>query len=342
MAQLTLLFPFVARAAEVAVFGPEISNLSPADADAVASLIAQAYASASQASVAAPSEARAALEPGHSYEAAAAKLGAKEYLRLSAVSAGRSLVISASRHRADGSLLQQAKQTSEGLEGVARDADSLAQALLGRASLAAPPRPIAAAPTDPMMLESPPDAKPRKEETDNFYGFKTGVHFPVAKDAKYWTGLSLQFVGRLQFPRFFLEFGAGFIVPTIIENRDSSCFSDPSTGATVCDGGDSANRGYIGGFTTELGASYYLTQGNVALYVGGGVIPRIVLAGLDNASHDIAGMLAYAQFGLTAPRRGSTHFFADVRLAQAILPQHLNSGEPVWSTEPSLHAGLAW
>jgi hypothetical protein len=183
-----------------------------------------------------------------------------------------------------------------------------------------------------------------KDETDNFYGFKTGVHFPVAKEAKYWTGLSLQFVGRLQFPRFFIEFGAGFIVPTIVENRyqESTCALDPITGTTTCTDPAPSNRGYIGGFTTELGASYYLTQGNVVPYVGGGVIPRIVLAGLDNEAHDIAGMLAYAQFGFTAPRRGNTHFFADVRLAQAILPQHLESGEPVWSTEPTLHAGLGW
>ena len=183
--------------------------------------------------------------------------------------------------------------------------------------------------------------KTHKDETDNFYGFKTGVHFPLAKDAKYWTGLSLQFVGRLQFPRFFLEFGAGFIVPTIIENDYEQCSFDQATGTSICTDPD-PKRGYIGGFTTELGASYYLTQGNVAPYVGGGIIPRIVLAGIDNQSHDIAGMLAYAQFGLTAPRRGNTHFFADLRLAQAILPQHLQSGEPVWSTEPSLHAGLAW
>lgn len=342
LAHVLWLLPIAAHAADIAVFGPEISNLTAQDAEAVAGLIAQAYASASQQSVVPLSESRSAAEAGTSYEAAAAKLGVKEYLRLSAVSAGRSLVISASRHRADGSVLFQTKQMSEGVEGVARDADAIAQALLGKAaSLATPPSPSASPAATPSDVEMPPW---KKDETDNFYGFKAGVHFPLAKDAKYWTGLSLQFVGRLQFPRFFIEFGAGFIVPTIIDDRydDSVCGFDPTTGTTVCNDPDNGDHGYIGGFTTELGASYYLTKGNVVPYVGGGIIPRIVLAGLNNESHDIAGMLAYAQFGFTAPRRGHTHFFADVRLSQAILPQHLESGDPVWSTEPTLHAGLGW
>jgi hypothetical protein len=340
LAHVLWLLPIAAHAADVAVFGPEISNLPAQDAEAVAGLIAQAYASASQQSVVPPSEARSATEAGTSYEAAAAKLGVKEYLRLSAVSAGRSLVISASRHRADGSVLFQTKQVSEGLEGVARDADAIAQALLGKTSLAAPPSP---SPVSPAAEVEMPPAK-FKEDTDNYYGFKTGVHFPLAKGANYWTGLSLQFVGRLQFPRFFIEFGAGFIVPTIIDDRydESVCGFYPATGTTVCNDPDNGDRGYIGGFTTELGASYYLTKGNVVPYVGGGIIPRIVLAGLNNESHDIAGMLAYAQFGFTAPRHGHTHFFADIRLSQAILPQHLESGDPVWSTEPTLHAGLGW
>src|SRR5512139_1218911 len=103
---------------------------------------------------------------------------------------------------------------------------------------------------------------------------------------------------------------------------------DPITGQTVCPEQEASKRGFLGGFTTELGASYYLTSGQVAPYLGGGIIPRIVLAGVDRGdAHDVASVAAYVQFGFTAPRRGGTHFFCDVRLAQAILAQHVVSGD---------------
>jgi hypothetical protein len=53
-------------------------------------------------------------------------------------------------------------------------------------------------------------------------------------------------------------------------------------------------------------------------------------------------MLAYAQVGLTFPRDRPTRFLVDLRIAQAILPQHLNNGREVWPTDPSLHAGIGW
>jgi hypothetical protein len=104
-----------------------------------------------------------------------------------------------------------------------------------------------------------------------------------------------------------------------------------------------SKHGFIGGITTEIGASYYLTDGNIAPYIGGGLIPRVVLAGIDSSQkRDIASMSAYGQFGFTVPRNSSTRFMCDLLVAQAILPQHLKGGREVWPTEPSLHVGIGW
>lgn len=342
VACIGLFAPRIASAADVAVFPPEMGNLSAQDASTVGELIAQAYASVSQQSVVSPTYAQTALTQGQTYEGAAAQLGVKEYIRLSAVAAGRYIAIAASRYQADGRLLQQAKQNANGIEGLTYTADSMARALLGQSA----PAPVLAPTVTQPMEYAPQVRQPRKKREDHMdYGVKAGVHLPFAKNSRYYSAVSLQFDGRLQFPRFFLEFGVGFILPTVIDDNsyDSNCGYD-GNGNYTCMDAPRSNRGYIGGITTELGASYYLTDTNIAPYIGGGLIPRVVLAGLDGGEdkRDIASMSAYAQVGFTLPRRSTTHFFCDLRLAQAILPQHLDNDREVWPTEPSLHVGLGW
>lgn len=181
------------------------------------------------------------------------------------------------------------------------------------------------------------------------YGFKAGLHMPLARDAAYYPTISLQFEGRLQLPRMFLEFGAGFVLPTVIRDEQyESCTWNNETQMSICTDPPTSNRGHTGGFTAEIGASYYLTNTDVSPYVGGGLITRIILAGLDDYDTDevnernIASILAYAQFGLTFPRSNTTRFFADLRVAQAMLAQRLENGRSVWPVEPTLHVGFGW
>jgi hypothetical protein len=322
-------------AADVAVFAPEASNLSSQDASAVGELVAQSYALVARQGVLSPTNAQPALAQAKTYEAAAAQLAVREYIRLSAVATGRRIVISAWRCRADGSVLQQARQIAESIEDLAFASDGVARALFSGSPPASPGPP------------APPAVTARPPETDNMvYGLKAGVHMPLARDAAYYPAVSLQFNGRLQLPRVFFEFGAGFLLPTVIQDTsDGSCVWDNATMTTVCPT-SSSNRGHVGGFTAELGASYYLTEGDVGLYVGGGMITRVILAGLDNGDGDdernIASLPLYAQFGLTFPRHNTTRFFADLRVAQAILPQYLENEDVVWPIEPTLHTGFGW
>ena len=84
---LGLLSTTAVHAADVAVFAPEATNLSPQDASAVGELTAQSYAFISRQQVVSPAQSQAALTQAHTYEGAAAQLGVKEYIRISAVAA---------------------------------------------------------------------------------------------------------------------------------------------------------------------------------------------------------------------------------------------------------------
>jgi hypothetical protein len=337
---LGLLAAGTVHAADVAVFAPETNNVSAADASAVGELIAQSYALVSHQSVLAPAQSAAALTAPEAYQAAAAQLGVKEYIRLNVVAAGPRIAISAGRYRADGQVLQQVKQVAANIEDVAVIADGLARALL-TGSVAAGE--LAAAPV-------PPPPPPPKAEVDNMvYGFKAGLHMPLARDALYYPTVSLQFVGRLQLTHTFLEFGAGFVLPTVIQDEPYvSCPFDSTTMMSVCPP-NTSKRGHTGGFTAEIGASHYLSDTNVSPYIGGGLITRIILAGLDNnyesdatSERNIASILVYGQFGLTYPRHNTTRMFADLRVSQSVLSQRLENGRSVWPVEPTVHVGFGW
>lgn len=337
-----VLLPAAVRAADVAVFAPETSNLSPQDANAVGELIAQAYAMVSRQNVLSPASSQPALVQTRAYEAAAAQLAVKEFIRMSAVAAGRRIVIIAGRYQADGRVLQQVRQIVESIEDVALASDSVARALFTGTAQSAMPPPAGAAQAAPAPFAPPP-----RKKDQMVYGLKSGVHMPLARNASYYSAVSLQFNGRLQLPRFFLEFGVGFLLPTVMRNAPYvSCTWDVTTMTNVCPQ-TTSDRGHVGGITAEIGASYYLTDSDVAPYVGGGIIPRAILAGLDGNNgegneRDIASMSGYVQVGLTFPRHQTTRFFVDLRVAQALLEQHLENGDTVWPSEPTLHAGIGW
>lgn len=165
------------------------------------------------------------------------------------------------------------------------------------------------------------------------YGAKTGVYLPFAKGAKYEPHLGIQFDLRLEMDKFFLEFGVGAIIPTrenVYCDRYNRDYRDN------CSGG---RRGSLSAFTTEIGASYLLSDGNVAPYIGLGLLPRFWI---DHPRDDIASMSAYAQFGVMLPRESSMRLFADVRVAQAMISSRLNNGQSVYPTELTLHAGIGW
>ncbi|MFT3923165.1 MAG: hypothetical protein QM778_11590 [Myxococcales bacterium] len=326
LSTLLTILPTTAWAADVAIFPAETSNLAPADNLAVGELLAQAYAGVSRQAVLSPVRTEYAVAHATTYEGAAQSLGVTEYVRTSTLAVGRLIVITATRYTSDGTFVYQSKMTAHSMEDLPAISDRMAKALWHRVD-------DSEVRTRDNVVQDEARVKPRVA-SEKVFGFKTGVYFPMARGAKFDTSIGLQFDIRFEMDRFFLEFAAGFIFPTSF--ADNTCSSyDESAG--YCTGSD-RKHGTVGGFTGEIGASYFLTNGNAAPYIGIGLIPRLTV----DINNDVANMLAYAQLGIMLPRDSSIRFYGDFRASQGLLETHLENGAGVHTTELTLHVGFGW
>jgi hypothetical protein len=326
LVSLFALLPASALAADIAIFPAETSNLSPSDNLAVGELLAQSYAAASRLAVLSPVRTADTVAHSTSYEGAAQTLGVKEYVRTSTLAVGRLIVITATRYQRDGTFVYQSKMTARSLEDLPAISDRMAKALVQRVD------DDEVRNRNNVVLDEA-RIKPRRA-SERVFGVRTGVMMPYAKGASYDPHLSIQFDMRFEMDRFFMEFAAGFIMPTRIYD---SCDYDGSDRAS--DRCAPRNQGSLAALATEIGASYFLTDGNAAPYLGVGLVPRILLGGVER---DIASMAGYAQLGCMLPRDASTRFYADLRVTQTMIEAHLRNGRGIFPTEFALHAGVGW
>lgn len=316
-----LYAPPGASAADIAVFPAEAQNLPPADAVAVGELLAQSYAASSQSAVLSPGRSAPTLAQSPSYVEAARALGVAEYVRITALAVGRRIVVTAMRHRADGSLIYQESLIADSPEDLVPVCDRLGKALFAQRS-----DEFARTYRNVTLSEASPQNRLWREK---LFGFKTGLHVPFARGARFSPAVALEFDLRLELSNYFVEFGAGALIPTRVD--------DANDGYDVDETLTRNNRGSAGGLFGELGASRFLTDGDLGLYAGGGVIPKILFT-----NNDAAALALYAQLGLTLPRASATRFSADLRFAQSVLGQHLNDGRRVFPAELSFLAGVGW
>jgi len=310
----------VAAAADIAIFPAEAPSLLPSDAIAVGELLAQAYAATSRSAVLAPSRTAQTLASSQTYQQAATTLGVAEFVRSSALAVGRRIVVSATRHRADGQLVYQESLIADSSEDLVPVCERIAKALHFQQ-----PDEVARTYRNVTLSESRPQNRLWHEK---LFGVKAAVHVPFARNARLSPTVGVAFDMRLELASWFVEFGAGIMIPSPAEDLDGEYEADGSEKIN--------NRGSTGGLFAEVGANRFLTQGDIGLYAGGGVMPKILF------SDDGAGMALFGQLGLTMPRESSTRFSTDLRFAQSVLPQHLNNGRAVFPSEASLHAGIGW
>jgi hypothetical protein len=71
-----------------------------------------------------------------------------------------------------------------------------------------------------------------------------------------------------------------------------------------------------GGIWLDIGGDFYLTQGNTAPYLGGGLMPRL----MSDSGQSIANFAPYLQGGVMFFRDQKTRFYTDFRVAQNVLP----------------------
>jgi hypothetical protein len=326
-------------AAEIAVFPVNAINLDPGDAEAIGTVIAQAYARETGADVMAPRAVSRAAGEESNAATVAGWLGVEEYIEITAVglidkdadrhqrrrgAADGRIIVQAARRAKNGDVIYRAEMTATSLGDMEAVAARLARALHEK-------RPAA----ETLALDTVTGKEAMGQNrtfTEKIFGLKTGAMIPLASGRKFEPAVSLAFDTRLETKKYFLEFGGQLTVPT--ENNDAA-------------------RGYgvLGG---EIGGSYYLTDESISPYVGAGLLPRLIIGeGIDTP----ANMAAYSQVGVMFARESSTRLYADIRIVQNVTPIRWRRpevspwdggpyaevrGKATYPTEIGLQVGIGW
>lgn len=269
--------------AQTAVFPAQVTNLSEEEGAAITAVVADAYAEASPESVTLAGQPRD--EEGHAVPPAAAaqQLKAEEYVTISATRLSQNIIISAARFSQSGEELYRVRMTAASLDDVEAVATRIAKALVARTDT-----------TETMTIDTVTEREGEKKNrtfSEKVIGVKTGFDW-VFSSTDFEPIISVGFDARLEARHYFLEFGAGFSLPS--------------------SGGNSSNVD-VGGVYAEFGGSYYLTHTSISPYVGAGVLPRLL--GGDEMDGG-ANLALYVQGGAMFFRESSSRLYADLRLAQ--------------------------
>jgi hypothetical protein len=319
-AMASALVASAASAAEVAVFLPQVVNLSPGQAEAIGTVLAQAYAHAANTEVLGPNQTSSAVTDPNHLQDAAAKLGVAEYIETSAVGlvssepGGSRIVIQATRRAQSGQAIFRAELTATSMGDVEIVAQRLARALFQQ-------RP--AEETVDIHTVTAKEASPENRTfSRKLTGPKVGVIFPVSAHKSYDPLIALSWSTRLEGGSYFVEFATGIALPRSTEQ-------------------DYESQG-IGQLWADVGGSLFLSDSAVAPYLGLGISPRLIVS--DGATVNIA---PYAQAGILMARTSSVHIFVEFRAAQNLLSvkeavHGLRTDRDFRPTEVGGLAGISW
>jgi hypothetical protein len=287
-----------AHASVVAVMPVRGVNLSEGQCDAIGVLFANAFARDANVAVASPLESKRALEQSKTPSAAAAQLGGSEYVELRAIQLGKRVTVTGILYSRDGSELFRAETAASSLDEMEMATARLSRALILRQpipKMSLSEKTVTEVPEAPAVPEvvADPTAYPKA------LGFKTGLLFPMSSGRSFSPMMSLMFDGRIGTRDYFLEFGAGAAVST----------EDQYYSGTI----------RLDSFFAELGGSVYLSSGNVALYVGGGISPGLWVSDRYNNTNTGARCTIYGQAGINFSRDSRTRVYTEFRIAQHIL-----------------------
>ena len=321
---LSILASGVAHAADVAVLPVQGTNLEAGEVEAIGVLIANAYGAEAKVDVLGPvqvAKVEQTVDPAGGVPAIITALGVKEYVEVAAVRLKTKLTLHAVLRSADGNILHSVDVTAASLDDMEQVSQRIAKALVNRLALAE---------TQTIHNVTKNEGKATNRTfVEKVMGLKTAFILPVASGLKFQPAMSLSFDGRFETDKGFLEFGVGFTLPTLND--------DDKIG--------------LGGLFTEFGGSYYLMDQNVSPYIGAGVIPRIYWGSSDGGVR----AAIYGQAGVMFMRESSTRLYAELRVAQNILPfsrersfysydsgSSSSSSHDYYPTEFSLNVGIGW
>jgi hypothetical protein len=269
--------------AAVLMFPAEVTNVEPGEGEAIVAVIADAYATASGQQVTIVKADPAA--PQGSYPERAKALGGGEYLVVRAVRLDEKIRIRVTRHKAEGTVIASESMTAISLDDMEPVAERLAVALVQETS-------TDQARTHRNVTGRETQAKNRMFN-EKIIGIKAQLDMPFARDISIAPPVALGVDFKLEADAWFMEFGAGFMIPTPGDEDQAS----------------------FGGLVSEIGGSFYLTDSEVSLYAGAGALPRILLSADGQGGANIA---LYGQFGAMFARSSSSRFYTDLRVAQNV------------------------
>ncbi len=265
------------------------TNLKVAEVDAIWQLVATAYQAQRADGVPTRMETEAALEQMKSAPAAAAQLGAAEYIHVSAVRLRQRIVIAGSLHGADGALLHTAKITALSMDDVEPASERLVQALVRRTATEQS--------RDLETITSAEAASKNRTSVHKSWGVEAAFTYPVAYGHELAPMLSAGVYKHFEGTRHFIELAGGFFIPEGFSEHDLS----------------------YGGVYGDFGANWYLAQNDTSVYLGAGVMPRLASAAVTNIA-------PYAQAGIMLFRESTSRLHADLRVAQNVLAVGFHEG----------------
>lgn len=303
----------------IAVFPVTSTNLTEGESAALGVLFAAQVREEKGGRLIAPDKASKYSSDSSEQQSAASYMKVEQYLSVEAVRLDRTTIVTATLYNQDGSVVRSAKMSAKSVDDFQYVSERLVSALMSGA-------PVEKTRTLDNITTEEAEGKNRTF-VEKVFGFKTSWVVPYSSQIDLPTMVGVSFDGRLEGKNYFLEFGAGILLP-----------------ASTYDGG--GGHGY-GGVFAEIGASYYLTHTSVSPYLGAGVMPRIL-------STQPANLAAYGQAGVMFFRTSSSRLYAEIRVAQNLTEMEISSydydaegnysGETVhlWPIEFGLNVGLGW
>jgi hypothetical protein len=321
-----------ARAATVAVMPVQGVNLSEGQCEAIGLFFGNAFARDAHVAVSSPAETKPVQARLRTSVATAQSLGASQYIELTAIRLGSKVTLAGILYASDGREIFRAETAASSLDEMDAASARLARALIWRQPvppvLYAPPPPLPPAGTVP---EPPaePEAPPDPSASHNAYGPKGGLVFPVASGRSFSPQISLQFDARIGPRGHFFEIGAGFAAP-----------AEDQYGSTDL---------RVTSLFAELGASAFLTDGSVGIYLGGGVVPGLWQSRYSSydsySTNSGSGAMCaiYGQLGVNFTRDIRTRIYTELRISQHLLGVNdASNGDTFHPTMLAMQMGLGW
>jgi hypothetical protein len=302
--------------ADVAVLPAELANMTPEEGQAINAVFADAYAEVSTDKVTLAKAAEGDNPP--TPDQTARDLGAQQFVTLRATRLSSRIILTAALHSADGKELHRVRMTAASLDDIEPTAQRMAKALHDRTST-----------DETQTIDNVTEREGQKKNrtfSEKVMGIKTSIEYPM-NGGNYQSVMNFGFNGRLEGESYFLEIGAGFALP--------------SSGVSQYDR-------TFGGLYTEFGADYYLNHGSVSVYVGGGVMPRLI--GGDALDFG-ANLAVFGQGGVMFFRQSSSRLYLDLRIAQNVTPWRATTGtytsieqtsDARFPTELMVAVGVGW